>query len=209
LGCIWLARNGRLVGLLCWPGALLYVFYNYTAYVFGRPFDWLTFVYLAIVLLSAYAIVDLLKNVDQKAVQAQLSDAVPHKTAGWVLVVFGVLFLFRAVGVMAQASMSQATLPISDVGVLTADVVVSLFWTAGGVLLLRRMPLGYASGLGLLFGASLLFAGLIMFFLLQPLLTDAPFALTDLIVIALMSLICFVPTWLFARGVMGKGGYLR
>lgn len=42
LGSMWLARNGRLTGLLLWPGALLYGIYNYVAYVIGRPVDWLT-----------------------------------------------------------------------------------------------------------------------------------------------------------------------
>ena len=31
LGSMWLAQRGRLLGLLCWPGALLYVVYRYLA----------------------------------------------------------------------------------------------------------------------------------------------------------------------------------
>jgi hypothetical protein len=34
LGSMWLARRGRLIGLLFWPGALFYVLYNYIAYLF-------------------------------------------------------------------------------------------------------------------------------------------------------------------------------
>jgi hypothetical protein len=209
IGSLWLARRGQLIGLLLWPGTLLYGLYNYAAYVFGRPLDWLTFIHLALVLLSAYIVFDLLNNMDQKAIQAQITGAVPQKTAGWVLVGFGVVFLFRAISMIAEASANQVTLPISDMGVLIADTLLSLLLIAGGGLLLRRMPLGYASGLGLLFATSMLFIGLILFLLLQPVLTDAPFVLADVVVIAIMGLVCFIPFALFVRGVWHKGGIIR
>ena len=75
----------------------------------------------------------------------------------------------------------------------------------GGVLLLRRRPLGYVGGLGLLFAASMLFVGLIIFLLLQPVLTAVPFTPIDVIVVAVMGLVCFIPFGLFARGVASKG----
>jgi hypothetical protein len=40
---------------------------------------------------------------------------------------------------------------------------------------------------------------------LQPFLTDAPFALGDVIVLSIMGLVCFVPFGLFMRGVL-RGG---
>jgi hypothetical protein len=72
------------------------------------------------------------------------------------------------------------------------------------VQLWRRQPLGYVTGAGLLFQASMLFIGLLAFFILQPVLTAAPFALTDTIVIALMSLIILIPFGLFLRGVVSR-----
>jgi hypothetical protein len=48
----------------------------------------------------------------------------------------------------------------------------------------------------------MLFIGLIMFLLLQPVLTDAPFVLVDIIVVFIMGLICFIPFGLFVRGVV-------
>jgi hypothetical protein len=205
LGSMWLTRRGLLVGLLLWPGSLLYVVYNYIAYVFGTPFSLISVVYLAHVLLSAYIIFDLFQSIDRKAVQVQLSGIVPDKIGGWILVILGVVFLFRAVGMIAQATTSGTSLPISEFGTLVADLVLSAVWIAGGAWLLRRMPLGYVSGLGLLFAGSMLFIALIAFLLLQPLLTDAPFLLTDVIVVFFMGLICFIPFALFTRGVISKG----
>lgn len=201
LGSMWLARRSKLVGLLFWPGALLYVLYNYIAYIFGMPFSVLTFVYLVLVLLSTYCILDLLKSIDKKSVQERISEGVPARSAGGVLVVFGVLFIFRAFGMIVEASSNQTMLPSSEFGVLIADIVISMLFIAGGGLLLRRSPLGYVSGLGLLFVGSMLFIGLIMVLLLQPVLTDAPFVLVDIVVVFIMGLICFIPFGFFVREV--------
>jgi hypothetical protein len=48
----------------------------------------------------------------------------------------------------------------------------------------------------------MLFIALIVFLLLQPLLTAALFAIADVIVIFVMGLVCFIPFVLFARGVV-------
>jgi hypothetical protein len=201
LGSIWLTRRGKLVGLLLWPGALLYVLYNYIGYILGIPFSWIAFGYLALILLSAYIVFDLLKRIDINSVGEQLSGAVPVKTAGWVLLVLSALFIFRAIAMLVGESINQVTLPMSEIGVLIADLVLSTIMVAGGAMLLRRMPLGYVSGLGLLFAGSMLFIGLIMFLLLQPVLTSAAFSLFDIIVVFVMGLVCFIPFGLFMRGV--------
>jgi hypothetical protein len=75
----------------------------------------------------------------------------------------------------------------------------------GGVLLWRREPLGYVTGTGLLFQASMLFIGLIAVLLLRPLISGAPFLPVDILVVFAMGLVCFVPLALFLRGVGSKG----
>ena len=62
-----------------------------------------------------------------------------------------------------------------------------------------------ATGLGLLVQASMLFVALLIFMLLQPILTAAPFILTDFAVILLMGMICFIPFVIFVRGVASGG----
>jgi hypothetical protein len=78
-----------------------------------------------------------------------------------------------------------------------------------GVLLWRRCRFGYVAALGLLFQASMLFVGLIIFLLVQPLLTAVPFAPADVAAIFFLGLICFVPFVLFARGVASRRGRER
>ena len=204
LGSMWLTRRGSPLGLLCWPGALLYNVYNYIAYIFGIPFGWFILVFVLIALLSTYPVFDLLKNMNRDVLKAQLIGKVSERFSGGVLVFFGLAFFFLAVGVVTGASADQTT-SMTDVGVAVADIFLSTLLFVGGILLFRCRPLGYASGLGLLFVASALFTGVILVVLLQPLLTNAPFVLEDLIVLSGMALVSFVPTGLFMRGVLSKG----
>ena len=74
-------------------------------------------------------------------------------------------FVFRIEGHICQPLKDVVTidengeLEITEIGVLIADIVLSVLMIGGGVLLLRRKPLGFASALGLLFAASMLFIG--------------------------------------------------
>ncbi|MFX1576145.1 MAG: hypothetical protein ACFFCF_03125 [Promethearchaeota archaeon] len=204
LVALWLTKSEKLVGLLFWPGALLYILYNYIAYIFGIPFSVFTVSYVVLVLLSTYCTFTLLKSIDQKTIHEQLSKGVPVRIAGLVLVGFGVLFIFRAIGVIAGTIINPMLHPISEIGVSIADIVISILFIAGGGLMLRRSSLGYVSGLGLLFVASMLFIGLIMFLLLQPIFTGAPFVLVDIILIFIMGLVCFIPLGFFVRGVVAR-----
>ncbi|MBN2003673.1 MAG: hypothetical protein JXA21_09985, partial [Anaerolineae bacterium] len=90
-------RRGKLLGLLFWPGALFYVTYNYIAYAVAMPLMWQFVLYLALVGLSAWAILRLLKGIDGAAVQARLQGCVAERFGAGVLMGFGVLFFLRAV----------------------------------------------------------------------------------------------------------------
>ena len=199
---MWLTRRKKLIGLLFWPGALLMVVYNYTAYVFGIPFNTFTLAYITLVILSIYAIYSIMRRIDKEAVKSKLDGVVPVKLGGWFLVIFGAAFLLRAAGIISQELAKQSQMLSPEFGVLMADVILSSLWIAGGILLLRRLPLGFASGLGLLFAASMLFVGLILFLLIQPIFGDTSMAVMDIIFVSLMGLICFVPFVLYTRGVL-------
>jgi hypothetical protein len=117
------------------------------------------------------------------------------------LVIFGILFIFRAISIIIP-SINQATLPPTELGVSIADIIISTLWLIGGILLLRQKPLGYTSGLGLLFAASMLFIGLVIFLIIQPIFTTTQIQITDVIVVAVMGLILSIPFALFLRGTI-------
>lgn len=202
LGAMGLARRGKLVGLLFWPGALFYVPYNSLACAVALPLTGLSVLHLALVVFSGYVIVRLIACMDGFAVQQRLSGAVKERLAGGVLVGLGGLFFLRAAGLSATALTTRTPLPAAELGVLAADLLVAPLWVVGGVALWRKRPLGYVSGPGLLFQASMLFVGLLVFFVLQPFVAAVPFPVEDFVVIFGMGFVCFVPLGLFVRGIV-------
>jgi hypothetical protein len=206
LGSMWLARRDRLIGLLCWPGALLFVLYNYLVYVLAMPLNVALLLHLALVTLSVYTIIGLVATIDGKAVEQVLAGAVPARVSGGILAGLGLLFLVRVMGVLISALSSETRIGGTELALHISDFLFAPALVIGGTLLWRRKGFGYVSGLGLLFQASMLFIGLIVLLLVQPSLTGAPFALADVVVIFVLGLVCFVPLALFVRGVVSKSG---
>jgi hypothetical protein len=196
LGALWLLRRANLLGLLGLPGALFYVTYNAIAYAAAMPLTWLFFVHLGLAISSAVAIFLHVSSVDAAAVQAQLQGRVAERFGAVVLMGFGILFFLRA-----AAEFFDGAAGMAEFGVLLADGLTTPFWILGGLALWRKQPLGYVCGAGLLFQASMLFVGLLAFFILQPFVAGVPFPLEDFIVILVMGLLVFIPFGLFLRGV--------
>lgn len=197
---LWGIRRGKLVGLLLLPGGLLYVIYNYLAYLLGLPLRWSSALIASLLVLSCAAAFVLLRAVDHQRVKAALQERIPGKFSGWILIVFGLLFIGLAVSQIMAGIQSGSIPPLGENAVAVADIVVSSAWVAGGIGLLRRNPLGYSTGLGLLAAASLLFLGLVLFFFLAPPLTGRPFDWGEVITVLVMGLIAFIPTGLYWRG---------
>jgi hypothetical protein len=204
IGALWLASRGRLVGLLSWPGALMFVLYTYLAYIFSMPLRWYYLLLLTLVTLSAYTLIGLLTCLDVGAVGRHLEGAVPARLSGALLMIFGAFVFLRVFSVIANAMTDPTSVTATELAVLPADFLISPAWIIGGVQLWRRKALGYTAGPGLLFQASMLFIGLIAFMILQPLMTDAPFDLPGLLVVLGMSLVCFIPFSLYLRGIGQK-----
>jgi len=203
LGALWLARRGKLPGLLGLPGALFYVTYNSIAYAAAMPLTWLFFAYLALISLSTVAVFRLLSGVDGAVVQARLHGRVAERFGAGVLMGLGGLFFLRAVGEFFDGAAGMA-----EFGVLVADGLTTPFWILGGLYLWRKRPFGYISGAGLLFQASMLFVGLLVFFILQPFVAGVPFPLVDFVVILAMGLVVFIPFGLFWCGVISSADHI-
>jgi hypothetical protein len=206
LGSIWLAWRRKLVGLLLWPGALLFVLYSYIVYVLAMPLNGAFLLHLALVALSLYTIIALIASIDGGAVRHRLAGAVPERLAGGILAAFGLLFFLLALAAIVGAVASQTSMAETDLAANASDFLISPVLVIGGVLLWQRRELGYVAGLALLFQASMLFIGLIVLLILQPFLTAAGFRLIDVVVVFVLGLICFIPFALFVRGVvLGHG----
>jgi hypothetical protein len=145
-----------------------------------------------------------LKAIDQRYIKLMLEGCVAEKITGWILVFFGVAFIALAISQIVTGIREGLIPPLGEQAVSVADIVVSAGWVSGGVLLLRRKPMGYALGLGLLIAASFLFIGLILFFFLAPFLVGRPFDWVEVITVLVMGFISFIPTGLYWRGVLNS-----
>ena len=199
---MWLAGRGRLIGLLFWPGALFFGVYNYLTYVFSMPLGWAYLVYLALMALCLYTMVALLAGINSPAVGQQLHGRVPEKFAGAVLVVLAAGFLLRAAAGLVNGISSQVGLPATELALLATDFLVAPAWIIGGILLWRKEAFGYTAGTGLLFQASMLFIGLIMFMLVSPFISGITYPVVDIVLVIAFSLVCLVPFALYVRGVI-------
>jgi hypothetical protein len=202
LGAMWLTYRGKLIGLLFWPGALLFVVYNALARTFDMPLGWVFTANLAMASLSVYSMIALVARIDGAAVRERLSGTVRARLSGGILVTFGAFVILRGLGVVGGALVGGTALHETELSVVIADVFLSPAWIVGGVLLWQRKALGYLSGAALLFQASMLFVGLIGFLLLQPALTDAPFDLPGVLIVSAMTLPCLVPFGMYMRGIV-------
>ncbi len=198
---IVLVRRGKLVSLVVWPGALMYVVYNYLAYVFGMSLSWVTGINATLVILSLASGVLLILEMDLAGLAEMLAKAGPRLVAAAVILIFGAGFFIQAAQKVAGFVSGRGAIARTEFGVFAADLVVSVIWITGGLLLMLRKPLGYPLGWGGMFGVVMLNVGLLAFLVLQPALTDLPFELVDLIVIVVFTILCAVPFSLFIRGL--------
>ncbi|HUW12114.1 MAG TPA: hypothetical protein VM537_20470, partial [Anaerolineae bacterium] len=204
LGSMWLARRGKLIGLLCWPGALLYVLYSYITNLIGVPFGVLFLPYLLLVTLSAYTTIGLVASIDGQAVRQWLTGVVPAKAAGGILVVLTSLFIVINVANIVTALASQT--PDDALGricVWIADFTAVIpACLVGGLLLWRREALGYVGGVGLLLQYSLLLAGAIPCMVFPALYNVSPIDVTGIVLVLVWGVMCFIPFVLFVRGIV-------
>ena len=199
-----LRNKDQLYGALLLPSALIYVIYNYVAYALGRPWDWTAACGLVLVILSSIALIFLLKAMDHDAVMQRLAGKVGERSCGWVLVMFGLGFIALAVSTISSTVAEEEETFRGEKSVAISDIIVSLGWVGGGILLLYNKPLGYSTGLGLLVAASCLFLGLVLYFFIAPLVSDRLLDWMEVISVLVMGFVCFIPTGLFWRGVMRR-----
>jgi hypothetical protein len=154
LAFMWLARRGSLFGLLLWPGVLFYVTYAYIPYLVGAPLSGLFFAYATLVTVSGFTVIGIVASLDAEAIRTRLAG-VPARGIGAALVVIAV----SAYAGLAGTAMSQLGSAAGEAGtrpLAVADWALGApVLLMGGVLLWRRLPLGYVAGAGLLLVSGL------------------------------------------------------
>jgi hypothetical protein len=203
LGALWLARRGSIVGLLLWPGVLFYALYAYVPYLVGAPFNALFLVYAGLVTLSAFAVIGIVASIDGQAARQFLTRA-PARGIGAALVVIAVAayagLAGAAIAALGDPAGEAATRPLAVADWALGTPVL----LAGGLLLWRRVPLGYVTAPGLLLVSGLGGVTFAVSAVIDNLLSGPP---TEPAVIAVHLVISFVTFGLlvvFVRRAMSR-----
>ena len=98
---LWLAKRKHAIGLYCWSGALLLVIYNHIAYLIAVNHLY-GYIANSLILISAVASFILLTgSLRSENIYTSLKDIFPRKTFGSIILILGLLFVFRAVSLLA------------------------------------------------------------------------------------------------------------
>ncbi|MCJ7618581.1 MAG: hypothetical protein MUO43_18825, partial [Desulfobacterales bacterium] len=198
---MWLARGGRLMGLLCWPGALFYVLYVYFPYIICVPFSILFIPYLILFTLSIYTLIALIASIDGEAVNKQLSGKVHAKISGSILMGLSVLIIIRQTVLMISALVNKSFVDPQDLALWIDDfALASPAMLIGGFLLFKKRQLGFVAGAGLFLLFGVLSLGLIPFLAIQSHLKNTSTDLMAIVILIIMSAICLIPFSYFVRG---------
>lgn len=203
----WLAitavasRRGSRRGLLLLAGGLGYAVYELVIYAFAVRFNALFLVYCAALGLSIGSLVPILHAFLHEDIRGWFTDA-PVRGAGVFLTLVGasfvLLWLSDIVPALAHgtvpASVAEAGVPTNPVHVLDLSLVLPAH-IAGGLLLLRKHPLGYVAGpvllaFGVLMAASI--GGMVIVMFLREIVASASVA-------AAMAVLCVLSATFLVR----------
>ena len=207
LWATWRARAGSLSAHLVSVGILIWLTYGYAHLAIGAPFNAMFLVYVSVLTLAGFAMLDGLLRVDVAAA-APAFALVPRRATAWFLAIagagIGVLWLSEIVvalpgGLPTNIHLSELPNPtwVLDLGWIIPTAL------AAAVMLLRRHPAG-----PVLAGAMLV----MLLILSVTMLVVVPFALVaglgadpvvsqQLVVFTvLFSVLGGIEIWLLARG---------
>lgn len=137
-------RNGSHRAGLVWLGTLLYLVYAFIVYAMALHLNGLFPVYVAVLGLSAWALIFHVGDVRRRGIHVQ--DGHARAVASWVLIATGVLFAGLWLGELvpalatgrAPASLAEAGLPVNPVHVIDLSMVLPGFLICGIASLGRR-----------------------------------------------------------------------
>lgn len=198
-----LTRGKKLLGLLFYPGALFYITYIYTVYLLGLPVNVLFLPYLVLVVLSIYTLVILVSGINREEVREMLGGQVPIRASGVILGILTCLMVVYQGVQIVMALTKQLVIERMMAAQWIDDLVIAapfFIWAAWHMI--QRRALGYVLGAGLLLVLWVLFIGLIPIIIAEGILTGTTPSLTDILVVAVSSMICLIPLILFVKGIL-------
>ena len=140
---VWYGKGSQRAGLV-WLGSLLYLVYAFVVYAMAVHLNYLFLVYVAVLGLSAWAVIVHVNRV--RGGNLQYPQGRRAKVAAWVIILVGVLFaglwLSELVPALLSgrvpASVTEAGLWVNPIHVIDLSIVLPGFILAGVAALQRR-----------------------------------------------------------------------
>ena len=146
VGLVW-SDAGSLRGLLLWLGLVGYALYNYSFYLFGASLNAFFPIYVVAVVLAGAILILALSRLDARRVADAIDSTAPVPLIGGALLFIGIGLASVWLATWAAYVFAGRPTPVEpDVFRLIAALDLCLMvpaFTAGGVLIWKRRPLGY------------------------------------------------------------------
>lgn len=195
-----LTWRGKWIGLLCWPGAVFFIFYSYFPYLVSVPFGPLFLPHIVLFSLSIYTTIGIAASIDTTAVTGKVSRHVPPRISGGILMGLSLLILIRQIVMIIGALSGKSAVTALDLSVWVDDFTILPAFFVGGLMLWKKRSLGYVSGAGLFLMYAALSVALVPFLIIQSGMKNIPFDIGSIFVVAIMAAICLIPFAFFVRG---------
>lgn len=197
---LWFSRKGKVMGMLCLPGALFYLVYVYFPYLVSVPFNLLFLPYLVVFALSIYTLIGVVSVMDPEPIRQRFSGNLPERAFGGILIGLAAIIVIRQVVLIIGALINNTAVDQMEVALWIIDFSVGApAMLLAGILLWKKKPLGYVAAPGLFMAYGILSLGLIPFMMVQSNLGGAEVRVADVLVLILMAALCFIPFAFFVR----------
>ena len=199
LSLIFVKRN-NLLAYLCWPGALFYVVYNYSIYLFANPFGIMFLPYLLIISLGVYTLISVVTTFDFTQCKTVLENHIPARVSGGILVALALMILLREIGLMSTALSHAEAVPALDSALWISDFLIGAPpLLIIGIMLWHRKALGYTCAAGLLLQYGLLCISLVPVMVYQANAIGTKVDTAGIVVVLIMAIVCLIPFAFFAK----------
>lgn len=158
---LFFSRRGSMRGLLVLLAMVDYSFYNYAYYLFGAAFNWFFLVYIAIVVLSAAALIAGLIKIDADKIKQQFRKNAPIRwvsgymlfvaaglTTVYLMMIFGFIFSGQPPAIIEKTGHVTNVVFALDLSLVVPVLFLGAIW------FWKKRPWGYVlAGISVLKGA--------------------------------------------------------
>ena len=175
-------------------GFYLVFIYSLIALIFLSERMLILIISMVLILFFLTILILKLKNIFTSNLSVKLEHNLIYALPTLIL---GGIFIARAFGIINNYFKGSAT--VIEYATSVADIPICLIWIGISVLCLLKKKIGLITIPAILFQTCILFLSLIVYLIINPIISETELKITDLIVISSMAIIFIIPFILLLR----------